>query len=353
MITSPFISFQGATETRKSHPRDIQPPIFSRLTGVYPRAYDKTITWPVPTYSFPAAPTLGFTPTYNSAALTYIAFFTIGSYTVLLRANRVLQWSAPGRPTVWDIYETDGDLQVLTGANYTTLPGSGAFESAVTIGNIAVIFDATGIGYVSLTGDIDAPLSYSKPVTQVTTESTPVAVGGVAVFAGNDGRIWQTTGSSATPLDGPLNIRMISEITWPPATTASFAYNESTGHYVLGTGSYRIWIDRDTGAYSTWVSGGTSYTVETGPLMLEPEADRLHIQRVRLYWKNTSGTVTAYAKGYYEGSWTSTGAVSGSADGETEIAINYSEKLPQLRFVFTGAGELYGMVVYYDAGGKR
>ena len=352
MNTSPYISFQGATETRKSHPRDIQPPTFSRLTKVYPRAYDKTITWPVPTYTFPAAPTLGFTPRYNNLPITYIAFFTIGAYTVLLQANRILRWSAPGRPTVFDIYELDGDVQVLTGANYTTLPGSGALESAVTIGTISVIFDANGIGYVSLTGDIDSPFSYARPVTQITTESTPIAVGGTVFFAGTDGRIWQTSGASASALDGPLNIRMISEVTWPPATVANFAYNAATGHFILGTGTTQIWVDRDTGAYSTKPATG-DILIETGPLMLGPEDHRLHIQRVRLYWKNTTGTAQIYAKGYYDTPWTTITSVTGSTDGETEIAVNYNNILPQLRFVFTGSGEVYGMVVFYDDGGKR
>lgn len=458
MKTSKYISFENATETRRSHPKALAPPLFQRITNCYVSTSDHTITAPIPSYSFPAAATIPATPArtrvenevlniaaagadyvagsddisvfggggtgadlslvvdgsggivnvfvtnsgsgYSSAPtfplrtigeggagtggsitcvhwdLTdYTSWFELGAYVVLLAATghtRRIRWCAPGRPTVWDQYEIEGDIEVLTGAGFVDLPGTGALESAVALGSNGVIFDAEGIGVLSLTGDWEAPFSYAKTLNGVTAESDTRYLDGLAAFVGNDGRIWQTNGFSVTPMDGPCDLDKISEITWPPASTAaSFALNTATGHFFIhpyhasGNGD-NIIVDRETGAYSTADLDDSTKLVTTGVLQIEPEDQRIHVQKVRLHWGVTGTfsdnvTVSVGIKGYYESTWHTSGTsfsyLSEAGDTESDVEVNYSCKMPQLKFTITtrtGATvRLYGVSLVYDTGGLR
>lgn len=459
MKTSPFISFQGATENRRLPAKDCSPPQFNRVEGWYIDSSDKTLTTPIPAYSFPAAPTIPATPTrtrvenevlniasagsgyvsgsadvsvtggggtgadlslvvngtggivgafvtnsgtgYSSAptvalrtigdggagaggsitivhwALTdYTAWFELGAYVVLLGATghtRRIRWCAPGRPSVWDQYELEGDIEVLTGAGFVDLPGTGALESAVALGANGVLFDAEGIGVLSLTGDWEAPFSYAKTLNGVTAESDTRYLDGLAVFAGNDGRIWQTNGFSVTPMDGPCDLDKIYNVTWPPSSThASFAFNTATGHFVVhpyhasGNG-VNVWVDRETGAYAADDGDDSTKHIITGVLPIVSEAERTHIQRVRVFTQVSGSftgncTMTVGMKGVHETTWHTSssyniGTASTAGEYETDVEVNAVYKQPQLKItVVTQSGatvKLQGIVLIYDTGGFR
>lgn len=459
MKTSPFISFHGATENRRAPAKDVTPPQLVRVEGFYIDTSDKTLTAPIPAFSFPAAPTIPSTPArtrvereviniaaagvgyvagsddisvvggggtgadlnlvvngsggivavtvansgsgYSSAPTfplrtvaeggagsggsvtcvnwdisDYTAWFSIGAYICILGTSghtRRLRWCAPGRPTVWDRYELEGDIEVLTGANYADLPGSGALESAVTIGSTAVLFDAEGIGVLTLTGDWEAPFSYAKTLNETTAESDTRLLNQLAEFCGYDGRIWRTNGYSITAFDGPMDLNKVYNVTWPPASTAAqFAFNTATQHYVIhpahSTGNgVTIWVDRESGAYAADDGDDSTKHFITGALGIEPEEKRVHIQRVRLYTQITgtytgSCSLTVGIKGIHETTYhtspsTNIGTAATAGDYETEIEVNAIVKQPQLKFTFTlqsGATlKVQGMVLVYEEGGQR
>ena len=306
----------------------------------------------------------------------YTSWIEIGAYVVLLGATghtRRIRWCAPGRNTVWDQFEMDGDIEVLTGAGYVDLPGTGALESGVTIGSMAVLFDATGIGALTLTGDWEAPFAYAKTLNETTAESDTRLLNQVAEFCGYDGRIWRTNGYSITPFDGPMDLNKVSGVTWPPASSGTqFAFDTSTQCYVIhpyhasGSG-VNIWVDRETGAYTADdLSDSTKYAT-TGAIQLEGEDQRVHIQRVRVFTQITGTysnycTVTVGIKGIHESSWHTSssyniGTAATAGEYETDVEVNYICKQPQLKITVTtqtGATlKLQGIVMIYDTGGFR
>lgn len=345
ITATPFISFEHGTEARRKQSRQTVLPEFVRLSAFYPDTVRRAITTPYPAFAFPTFPNENF---------------TLGAYTCTL-AGRLLTWSAPGRPAVFDETELEDGVLVLTGAGSITLPGTGDCYVGVPLGSVAVIFDANGIGALALSGDMGVPFSYVKPITNIYTDSQVHAVEGAVYFVGHDGRIWQTNGFTATPMDGPMNVAL-TDVGWPTAggdaAFLSFALNPATNHFVISDGTTTLYVDRDTGAYGT--SGSTVYA-ETGVLPLQSEMERVHAQRVRLYWEQIgsgASTVTVSCKGFNETSWTDygTGALSAAGNYETELSVNYSKEMPQFKFtVTTTATELvlYGIVVLHGEGGLR
>jgi len=300
--------------------------------------------------------------------VSYDSFFIFGAYVVLLQADgedRRIRWCAPGRTDVWDEYEEDGGVEIETGAGVLDLPGEGALEYGVSIGTAAVLFDADGVGVLLMTGDWQNPFSYAKNLSGITADGTPRLYNGRVWFPAHDGRVWSTSGYAAEPMDGPLDLDAYSGVTWPPASDAQFAFNTETGHFVLQTGSKTFWINAESGGYSV---EATTPAITTGALEMapgnladggspQPEAERVHVQRVRLNVHVASGspTVTISYRNLYATDWITSNAMPlATGNSEVEMAINAIAGHPVINVTFgsvTGEVRLFGMVLFYETGG--
>ena len=307
----------------------------------------------------------------------YVAFIELGGYVVLLKAegeDRKIRWCAPGRTSVWDEYEKNGDIWVKTGAGRTTLKGSGALEQGLVLGSLGVLFDATGIGVLAQTGDWEAPWTYAKTLNETTAESQVRELNGAGYFVGYDGQIWQTSGYAMNLLGGALDLNQVTEITWPPVSTPlQFAFDSAYQRWVGYDSTTYVYVDKETGAYTT--SAATKY-ITTGALdsflpikdqFGNPgagEAYRTHVQRVVVTTKISgtytgSVTIVGSIKGISDAAWTDLSAVTltAAATGiiETTLEFNRAVKRPQIKLTYTtqtGATvEPQGMVVVYNEGG--
>ena len=148
-------------------------------------------------------------------------------------------FSGAGTPNVWDVswiikttlYPAGfaGGTVVLfdnfyTGAGSEGLAGVTTLRYAVVAGMTAALFDDDGIGHISYTGDWNIPFDYYKRAAGYVTCGWPINVGGWIYFVDRGGRMFRTDGNYVIEIEGPINIKMIPEVsalgfTWPDTLT--------------------------------------------------------------------------------------------------------------------------------------
>ncbi len=351
MQISPSISFNGATENKRKHPKDLKFPEFVSIVNMW-TDNSGTLTAPLPTFSFPSAPTPPCT-----IGVPYTSWCTFGEY-VIACMNRTISWCAPGRPAVWALTEVVNGVTVKTGAGTNTLPGDGDVVYMIGSGQTGITLETQGTGLLSRTGQWLVPLMFAKRTTATNTQSNPVLIDGLAYFLDESGFVYATDGAQTSELDGPLNIKELG-ITWPPATDASLAYDTSSRQLVANLSTLKLHIDRKTGRYSREITGSPVYA-ETGVLDFVPEGQRTHIQYVQVDTRVASGVpeLTVQTKGVDDATWrTGLTIALPSGIGHTRFHLNtLIEHDPTLKFTLTGVTgsvKLDGMSVAFESGGKR
>ena len=351
MKTSRYISFQGATENRRKHAFDISPPEFARINGFLNYEQTGALLTPVPAMTV-TIPVHGDPPCLADwdTGHTYADWCTIGAHTVLVGADsetRRVMWNEAGDPDDWD------------NGGFNDMPGSGSMEYVVSLGGYAVIFDDEGIAQLALTGDATSPFTYTKAINGTVAQCHPEVVDNIAWFIDDLGDLCKTNGMDIQKVNGPFNLKRVSEFSWTPGDTLYIEYNGTYDRMIVQDGSTtttRAYVDMKTGDYTTVVD--TTESIHTGLINLLPLDVRCHIRSIKVKVNVASGTPTLLAKGREvtdsAWGWTSETAAMTSATKEVELTINAALEQPQLYLEVgsaSGAVELHGFWVIYDQQG--
>jgi len=122
---------------------------------------------------------LGCTSEYTVAGAAYTIY------------PRRIRWAVPATVDLWG----------GTGSGYMDLPGTGLIRDIRTIKGIGVVFESTGIGQLTETGDITAPFAYQKICEGIVSLSNPCVVGELCYFVSLDGILYSTNGVGVLPVD--------------------------------------------------------------------------------------------------------------------------------------------------------
>lgn len=364
MQFSPRISLNGATENRRLAPEDLQMPNLVRCVNLWTDV-NGVLQAPLPDFTYPDPPDPPCPIT--SPVTSYLDFVNIGAYVVALGVNgedRRIWWSAPGRPTVWDLTEVVDTVTVKTGAGWNDLSGDGIItdHGSKSLGQSAAIMDSEGVGQLSLTGNWGMPFAYAKKVNSIVSYSQGFAaeVDGTLYFLDQTGDLYGTDGATVANVNGPLNLKAILAGGWPPYDDAELAWDSDTQKLwaKVAAVSYEFLISPKDGRYTT--KYGSDVYFETGALPLVQGDHAVHIQYVDFETNITSGAPSIQMRFRPTSSDTwSTGITKVMAAGKdtTRFWINEMvESSPQMRIDLTnvtGAVRPLGFTVAFDDGGRR
>jgi hypothetical protein len=367
MKTSKFFSCTGATENRRLNPKDVVPPNFWTLNGMYVSEMTNIPTTPFGTPAFPPDGSDS-----DSSGRTFIC----GGYGMKIADGglRRISWSEPGNFTNFTLtkdIDVDGEtVTVNSGAGYLDAQGStGSFILGQVSQGQIIIFGYDGIGIASLTGEWKYPFSYfdtansAKPCINYTT--LPCWVDGFVYFLATDGFVYKTNGVIQERIDGPFNALAAMGTTENLTQTgntfltydfvrglvlAQVATKYTNNTFLISKkGSYTRMYDDD---------GNQTPFIETGVLPLVEEDSRVSIQAVRVR-VNCIGvpTISVGVKGLDDADYHYSADYSFSTTGFNEHTFDIAKtvKNPVIKIVSSSgtAAEFHGFTVIYDDGGKR
>ena len=362
MQFSPRISLNGASENLRLPAEDLQIPNLQSCRNLWTDV-NGVLQAPLPdfTYPDPPDPPCPITSPVNS----YLDFVNIGAYVVALGVNgedRRIWWSAPGRPTVWDLTEVVDTVTVKTGAGWNDLSGDGQItdHGSKTLGASAAIMDSQGLGQLSLTGNWGMPFAYAKKVNSIVSYSQGFAaeVDGTLYFLDQTGVLYGTDGATVAPVDGSFNLKAIIGGGWPPYDDAELAWDSDTQKLWAKTGAWEFLINPKNGSYTSKGAGDTMFY--TGALPLVQGDHSVHIHYIELETYVAGGTPHVHI------SWKPTGRLPWmtardfdlpTGQATNRIWINQMvECSPQMQLQLhdvTGVVKLLGFTVAFDDGGRR
>ena len=209
-----------------------------------------------------------------------------------------------------------------TGAGSETLAGVTTLHYAVVSGRTAVLFDDTGIGLISYTGDWNIPFDYSRRIDNYATCGWPINVNGWVYFVDVGGKMFRTDGSYAIEVGGGyfpgvqkstalFNVKTIPEmnsatdstshalITWPAslADAENWMQFDGENHRLVVNIRYKDVTAKSAGLAMVEMNSGTFQflpdatnltngadlalpRVETGGIPLTEPAQRTHVAYV-------------------------------------------------------------------------